>query len=161
MFGRNLVALVCFLAFAFSFPQDGDCAEQNHIVFCQTFNEKWEPIGPSEVFQTNVVSWIAQGEESFGTPRLVVSLYKKVGAEERLVERKSMEVRPAWNTAGVRNMALPEEGTYILTLDKPDGTPINNGMFTVKAMSTSAAALPEESLGTTLAQIFNKYLPKK
>ena len=78
-----------------------------------------------------------------------------------LLERKPMDVRPAWDTTGVRNMALPEEGTYILALDKPDGTPISSGMFTIKAMSISGSPLPEETLGTTLAKIFNKYLPKK
>lgn len=58
-----------------------------------------------------------------------------------------MDVRPVWDTTGVRNMTLPEEGTYILALDKPDGTPISSGMFTIKAMSISGSPLPEETLG--------------
>ena len=161
MLKKSIVTCWCFMFFVLSLSQQGNCAEQNHILFCRTFNDKWEPIDPSETFETNVVSWIAQGEKSFETPRIIVSLYKKIGAEERLLERKPMDVRPAWDTTGVRNMALPEEGTYILALDKPDGTPISSGMFTIKAMSISGSPLPEETLGTTLAKIFNKYLPKK
>ena len=161
MFRKSVITCLCFMFFVLSLPQQGYCAEQNYILFCRTLNDKWEPIDPSETFETNVVSWIAQGEKSFETPRIIISRYKKVGAEERLLERKSMDVRPVWDTTGVRNMTLPEEGTYILALDKPDGTPISSGMFTIKAMSISGSPLPEETLGTTLAKIFNKYLPKK
>ena len=111
MLKKSVVTCLCFMIFVLSLSQQGNCAEQNHILFCRTFNDKWEPIDPSETFETNVVSWIAQGEKSFETPRIIVSLYKKIGAEERLLERKPMDVRPAWDTTGVRNMALPEEGT--------------------------------------------------
>ena len=117
MLKKSVVTCLCFMIFVLSLSQQGNCAEQNHILFCRTFNDKWEPIDPSETFETNVVSWIAQGEKSFETPRIIVSLYKKIGAEERLLERKPMDVRPAWDTTGVRNMALPEEGTYILAPD--------------------------------------------
>ena len=95
MLKKSVVTCLCFMIFVLSLSQQGNCAEQNHILFCRTFNDKWEPIDPSETFETNVVSWIAQGEKSFETPRIIVSLYKKIGAEERLLERKPMDVRPA------------------------------------------------------------------
>ena len=158
---KSILVFLYVLTFALLPPPQGNSAEQSHILFCRTFNDKWEAIETSEIFETNVVSWISQGEDSFGTPRIIVSLYRKIGAEERLLERRSMDVRPAWNTTGVRNMTLPKEGTYILSLDKPDGTPISQGMFTIKAMAASPSPLPEETLGTTLAKIFNKYLPNK
>ena len=92
MFRKSVITCLCFMFFVLSLPQQGYCAEQNYILFCRTFNDKWEPIDPSETFETNVVSWIAQGEKSFETPRIIISIYKKVGAEERLLERKSMDV---------------------------------------------------------------------
>ena len=79
MLKKSVVTCLCFMFFVLSLSQQGNCAEQNHILFCRTFNDKWEPIDPSETFETNVVSWIAQGEKSFETPRIIVSLYKKIG----------------------------------------------------------------------------------
>ena len=107
MLKKSVVTCLCFMIFVLSLSQQGNCAEQNHILFCRTFNDKWEPIDPSETFETNVVSWIAQGEKSFETPRIIVSLYKKIGAEERLLKRKPMDVRPAWDTIWLSQKRVP------------------------------------------------------
>lgn len=155
--------LACGLLAFLLLPSVALGAEKGSIVFCAGFSDSWEPRGVAASFDTPLVSWIAKSGEAYGAQQLSLGIYKIEGAEERLLERRTIEVRPAWNTTGMRNMVLPGKGVFLLALEKKDGTMLCDGKITITGeRAASAKAAPKtETLGANLSDLFNKYKPKK
>ena len=149
-----LVLLLCFSPCCFA-------AESPGITFCETFDDQWKPKNQGTEFHGTTVSWIATAEKPYGIPQITVSIYRHDGAKESLVERKTLEVSPEWDTTGIRYMPLPSEGEYTIALTTPDGTTLNKGKMKLVKAENAAAPPREETLGARLEALFNKYSPKK
>ena len=158
----RIIIVFCILMATFALPGIVGAADKGSIVFCKNFNDKWEPQGAGSSFEGSLVSWIAKSDESYGVQQLFLSIYEKKGSEEALFKREPIEVRPAWNTTGMRNMALPGKGDFLLSLEKQDGTILSEGKVTILSASQGDTAknVKTETLGANLADLFNKYLPK-
>jgi hypothetical protein len=156
LFCRGLLLCLCILGLTATVVH----AEAVKIVFCKSFSDTWKPQGPTETFDNNVIAWIVKAQEPFGVQQLSLSLYKRQGEQEQLLKRENLDVRPAWNTFGLRNMVLPAEGTFVLSLAKNDGKVIGEGMVVVTAIQKDTASVETEARGTTLAELFEKYAPK-
>lgn len=159
----RVAVLACFVLAGMLIPGLSFGAEKSTMEFCSNFNDSWKAEGASTTFNTNIISWLAAASEAFGAQQVTLSIYKRQGSEEKLVERKSIDVRPTWNTVGMRNMKLPSEGEYSLSLEKADGKVLSEGKVKItKMQDPSAKAAPKtETLGATLSDLFNKYKPKK
>ncbi|MDR2054410.1 MAG: hypothetical protein LBQ10_00840 [Desulfovibrio sp.] len=157
LFYRGVLLFLCILGLSATAAY----AEAVQIVFCKNFSDSWEPQGQTETFDSNVITWIAKSQEPFGVQQLSLSLYKRQGEQEQLLKRENLDVRPTWNTFGLRNMVLPGEGTYLLSLAKGDGKVIGEGVVVVTAVQKDTASVKTEARGTTLAELFEKYAPKQ
>jgi hypothetical protein len=137
-------------------------AQKGTIVFCQRISDDFKPFNEIKKSEINSVSWIAYAEKPFDTQQLSYSIYKKEGSEkEKLLKRGVLLVRPTWDTVGVQNMVLPEDGELILTINTDNGKSICTGTIIV-TKKTINEVLPEkiEAQGATLETIFNTYKPK-
>lgn len=159
----RVAVLACFILAGMLIPGLSFGAEKSTMEFCTNFNDSWKAEGASSTFNTNIISWLATSSEPFGAQQLSLGIYKLQGSEEKLVERKSIEVRPTWNTVGMRNMKLPSEGEFSFSLEKADGKVLSEGKVKITKMQDASAKTPPktETLGASLSDLFNKYKPKK
>lgn len=155
-----LLACLCATCLLFSVSSAALAQTPAKIIFCKSIDDKMQPVEPGESFATNVISWISQAVTPYGKPTIAVTIYKKDGAREQVLVRQEIQVRPTWNVSAMRNFALPGEGTFLVSLDFPDGTPISSGIVTITKVQTKTAP-PVEVMGDTIADIFNKYKPTK
>lgn len=136
-------------------------AAQSGIIFCESFTDEIEPIGVSEVFKTNEVSWIVFSTEPFGVSHLTFSIYRENDTTEKLLHREECDVRSSWNNIFLEKMPFPGDGIYSLSFTKPDGIVLAEGKVTIdsKIKPEDAAPLPEkvEVKGTTLDELFIKF----
>lgn len=145
------------LAFLLLFCAQSWGAETEKIIFCESLGDSYEPINPGEKFTGPVISWVASRREAFGKPTLLLSLYSRADKRESLVGREKVEINPAWNTFAIRNMPVPAIGDYSLSLTTETGEPVAAGTFSIVSMDSQKKAAPEEKMGTTLKDLFNKY----
>jgi hypothetical protein len=131
------------------------------MVFCGAFSDAWEPQGAASVFDSNVVSWMTRLEKPFGIQKVVLSVYTRVGFEERVVLRQTLDVRPTWNVYGMRNLVLPGKGEYVVALEGTDGSVFCEGKVAVGEAKKDAGEVKTETLGAALAKLFEQYAPKK
>lgn len=151
------IPLFLLVAMLFSLP----CfAVESAMVFCESINEKFEPINPGNEFKGSSVSWIATAKSSYGIPQLTVSVYRHEGSEEALVLRRNIDINPEWNTTGVRNMPLPSEGEYTVALTTPTGEAIGKGRVKLVKVNGNAKPAKEETLGAKLQMLYERYAPK-
>lgn len=129
--------------------------------FCETFDDQYKPVNPGEEFSGPTVSWIATAPRQYGIPAITVSIYKHEGAQEQLIKREKIDVNPSWDTTAMRNMPLPSEGEFTIALTTPDGASLGSGRVKITKMDTSVQPKPQETVGTTLKDLFNRYAPKK
>lgn len=138
----------------------GSClAADAGIRFCEGIDEQWNPIGEGGRFAAPQVSWILTSEKPFGVPALMVSVYRKKGSEETVAFRKTLDINPEWNMAGMRNMALPGAGDYSLAVTLPDGRAVASAP--VSAGDGKAPEKKEETVGALLKQLYERYAPKQ
>lgn len=130
------------------------------IQFCETLTDKLETIKPGDKFPGPTVSWLAASPAAFGKPNIVISIYKNTDATQALLLRRELEVNPAWNNIGLRNMPIPEPGSYTIILSQTDGDEIASGTVTILDPINDEPAKPEKKIGGTLEELFNKYNPK-
>lgn len=130
------------------------------FLFCESFTNNWQPINAGNTFSSPTISWIASAAKQYATQKLTVSIYKHVGKEEQLIKRGTIDVNPEWDTTGVRNMTLPGEGEYTVSLTTTDGVAVSKGRVKITG-TTSPATDKQEVLGANLAKLFNQYAPKK
>lgn len=152
----SLVAVLSIFLFAGT-----GYAEPGMIQFCKDLTDKFEPIDPSDELAGPTVSWLASSPTPFGKHSVVLSVYKDIDSSQSLQFRRELDVNPAWDNVGLRNMPLAEPGRYTLTLSQTDGTEIATGSVTILASSSEEPAKPEEKVGGILKELFNKYAPKK
>lgn len=131
------------------------------IEFCETFDDQFTPVKPGTEFTGPTISWIARAATPYGKPSIIVSIYRREGSQETLIERKTIDVNPAWDTSGVRNMPVPAEGDYVIALTTMDGAPLSSGTVRISSMRQNAPVQPEETLGARLEAMYNKYATKK
>lgn len=158
LFGLTLVILAALWAIP---GAPAGAVEPGTIVFCESIDDQFNPVKPGTEFTGPTVSWIARAAKPYGKPSITVSIYKKDANQETLIDRKTLEVNPTWNTSGVRNMPVPAEGDYLVALTTADGETLSSGMVRISSMKQDAPVKPEETLGAKLEAMFNKYATKK
>lgn len=136
-------------------------AASGELQFCETLTDNFEPVKPGMEFPGPSVSWLASSQQPFGSPNLVITIYKNMNNAQNLVLRREIEVNPAWDNLGLRNMPLEELGEYTLVLSKPDGEEIAKGDVKIVEAVSEEPAKPEEKMGATLESLYKKYAPKK
>jgi hypothetical protein len=140
------------------------CLAENsgaEIIFCQSFSDDLKPQDMKTVFQTNIISLLLHSKKEFGTERLTLSIYLKSGTQEKVLTRETVDIRPAWNIYGMKNLVLPGAGEYILSFSAADGKQLAEAAVTVGAEKKDAPAPKTETRGATLKQLFEKYAPQK
>ncbi|MDR1685182.1 MAG: hypothetical protein LBR82_01865 [Desulfovibrio sp.] len=162
---KNYIALQILIISMFAFAVQCFASEGKQtsveIVFCKTLNDNLEPSEIVSVFDSNIISWRMQREKPFGMHQVILSIYQRQGSQEKVVERQTLEIRPSWNIYGIRNMKLPAEGEYILSVEGKDGAVLGEGKVTVGKLKKDASEVKTETLGATLGKLFEKYAPKK
>lgn len=159
---RKLVSILSLAAVLSLFLSTGAAyAAPGVVQFCKDLTDKFEPIAPGGEFTGSSVSWLASSPEPFGKPSIVISIYRDSNGSQSLLLRRDLDVNPAWDNVGLRNMPIEEPGRYTITLSQADGTEIATGSVTILASKNDEPAKPEEIVGGTLKELFNKYAPKK
>ncbi len=159
---RFLGLALVILAVLWAVPgATANAVQPGAIEFCETFDDQFVPVKPGTEFTGPTISWIARAAKPYGKPSIIVSIYKREGSQETLIERKTFDVNPTWNTSGVRYMPVPEEGEYTVALTTMDGDPLSSGTFLISSMKKDAPVQPEETLGARLEAMYNKYATKK
>lgn len=153
------------VALASAFALSSVCFADGEIVFCNSFDDQFNPENPGTEFASTQISWFAKFDEPLGVPSVVVSLYQNQNeTNQQLILREPMQVNPRWNAIGFRNTLFPSEGSYEVAINCEDGTPLANGMVKlVKASDEDAVEVEpkkEEKVGTSLEDLFNRYAPK-
>lgn len=156
----DMKKLLCVLALLL-LPVMAFAADKQGMVFCDTFDEHWKPVNENTQFGTLSVSFIAHVEKSFGIPKITMTVYKVVAEEETLLKREDMDINPTWDTFGVRYLALPDDGVYNIALTTPEGGSLVSGKVTISKAAKGGEVKKQETLGTRLEKLFNKYAPKK
>lgn len=136
-------------------------AQPGTIEFCETFDDRFTPVKPGTEFTGPTISWIATAAKPYGKPSVIISIYKREGSQETLIERKTLDVNPTWDTSGIRNMPLPAEGEYVIALTTTEGEPLSSGKVRISRMEKDAPVKPQETLGARLEAVYNKYATKK
>jgi hypothetical protein len=131
------------------------------IIFCKSFSDDLTPQDTATIFETNIVSFLLYNKTAFGTEQLTLSIYMKSGAQEEVLMRESVDIRPAWNIYGMKNLVLPGAGEYILSFSAADGKQLAEAAVTVGAEKKDAPVPKTETHGATLKQLFEKYAPQK
>ena len=138
-----------------------DAVQPGAIVFCETFDDQFTPVKAGNEFSGPAISWIARAAKPYGKPSIIVSVYKRDGSQEMLIDRKTIDVNPAWDTSGIRYMPFPAEGDYVIALITVDGEPLSSGKVKISSFNENAPVKPEETLGARLEAMYNKYATKK
>lgn len=136
-------------------------AEEGKIQFCENLTDTFEVVNPGAEFPGPSVSWLASSPQPFGQPQITLSIYKDADATQSLLQRREIEVNPAWNNIGLRNMRIGDPGTYTFVLSQKGGEEIAKGTVTIGAKKIDEPVKPEEKVGGTLEELFKKYSPKK
>ncbi len=141
-------------------------AYSSEIKFGTDIDSNFQVIDPSEKIEGNVFSWLAQADQNFGAAQLMFSIYKNnENGSQELLARQNIDVNPKWNAFGAKNSQLPDYGTYTFSLSLLDGTDLASGTVELvepaKSEPKPAEPVKEEKVGTTLADLFNRYAPKK
>ena len=102
------------------------------MVFCESVNEKLEPVKPSNAFTRGVITYVVHGKK-IGASTLSIGLYKSLGSgdAESLIDQGSMTVNPEWSTyKNVVTLVAP--GIYRVVLTRPDGSVFAQGSVTIQ-----------------------------
>ena len=132
------------------------------VVFCQEFDKQFEPVNASTTIEGTQFSFffkMPQGE-SIGVNQVVFSLFKTDGNNQDMLMRDTLETNPRWNAFGFLYANMEDFGTYDVTFDTVDGKPIAAGTVLLVEPAPDAAPVEkkeQEIVGTTLADIFNKF----
>lgn len=135
-------------------------AEEGKIQFCEDLTDTFDVVNPGTEFPGPTISWLATASQPFGAPQIVLSIYKDKEATQSLLQRREIDVNPAWNNIGLKNMPIGEAGSYTLILSQKGGEEIAKGSVTISAPKSEEPAKPEEKIGGTLEELYKKYAPK-
>lgn len=155
------VVFACLAFFAWLAPGSAFAVEPGTVVFCEGINDQFQPVNPGSQFPGPAVSWLATAANPFGKPAITISIYRNNGPSQTLLSRANMDVNPAWDTIGIRNMPIPEEGEYMVAVNSVDGQQLASGTVTITKAENDTPPPPKETVGTTLEAIYKKYAPKK
>ena len=150
---------------ASAFALSSVCFADGEIVFCNSFDDQFNPENPGTEFASTQISWFAKFDKPLGVPIVVISLYQNQNENnQQLILREPMQVNPNWNAIGFRNSLFPSEGTYEVAVNLEDGKNLANGIVKlIKASATETVKVEpkkEEKVGTSLEDLFNRYAPK-
>jgi hypothetical protein len=154
-----LLTLLCALVTVqVAFGQEPEFGE---VIFCDSIDEQFNPVGVNTEFDTNEISMLLQAKpnESFGALEAVLSLYKQMeDGKQTLLHRETTSINPDWNVLIIEDIPLPEIGTYVFALTSTDGKVFSRGAVTIKEKSVEKE-IPENipMEGLNLADIFNRY----
>lgn len=158
---KLLMCAFIFMAVIFLNFSPAGAADTGEIIFCENFDNDFMPSGVNTEFTGPAISMIALPGKAFGVPVIYISLYKQDGSRQTLLSRDQAQINPEWNGYGIRNFPVPGEGTFLIALTTEGGETLAQGSFTITSMDASKKAPPEETLGATLKDLFNKYSPMK
>ena len=136
-------------------------ADSQEIIFCETFNDQWKPVKRGTVFHAPTISWYATAKKIYGIPQITLSIYRHEGSKEILVQRRSIDVNPEWDTMGIRYMSLPSDGEFTIAITTPGGETLNKGRVKITNAGKTGTPPKEETLGARLEALFKKYAPQK
>lgn len=131
------------------------------IIFCEKFDELWNPINTGNKFSGKTISWIAKIGKPIGIQQITVTLYKHEGIEEKLISRNNIDVNPKWDTIGTRNMNFPSDGEFTVSITTPNGNSIISGKVDIINYKLDEKPKQQETMGGVLEQLFKRYSPKK
>ena len=155
-FGTALALLLCLGFVAPSWAADSPGV----VVFCKGITEKWEPVGASDTFETNVLSTMFKSPKPFDVMQTVISIYKD-GNGQSLLHREAVDVSPKWNILYLPNIPLPSIGKFTFTLSVPAGELIASGSVTIKEKTVEKPIAKKNTVdGGTLEEIFKSFETK-
>ncbi|MCI5638033.1 MAG: hypothetical protein MR287_02220 [Succinivibrio sp.] len=159
---KSVASVVASLAISLSVFS----ANAGEILFGTDLDAKFNVVNQSSTINQKYFSWLAKFDAAVGVPQVMVTLYSNDNGQQTIVGRDTLDVNPAWNCVGNKNATL-EVGSYTISITKLDGTDLASGDITIaeppKEEAEKAANEPEkkpEKVGTTLADLFNKFAPK-
>jgi hypothetical protein len=134
------------------------------VIFCTSIDEKLNPVDIKSDFDTNQISvmFSAPSDKKFGVLELILSIYKEIdNGKEVLVHREKKEINPKWNVLILKDLPLPEVGTYIFSLTSTEGKEVSSGLVNIKNKNIDKD-IPEnnEIQGVSLEYLFDKYQKK-
>lgn len=132
------------------------------IKFCESFDNSYNPVGLSDTFTGLQFSCFAIFDKEIGKNKIVVSLYKNNPEDntQSFYTRSTSDVNPRWDSIGILYQQLPEYGSYTMSFELEDGSPLATGNFTLKEPQEGEAVQEvkeTEFYGTTLEGLFKKY----
>ena len=144
------------------FVSSAALAAPAEIVFCENFNDQFEPVNVNTEFEGVQASWFAVLDEPIGQNNMVITLYQNnlENGSQELLDRATIPVNPRWNAYGARNGTFPGVGSYELAIETEDGQTLASGTVLLKEASAPIEEKPEERVGTSLQELFNRYAPK-
>ena len=163
MKSKILLILACSLVCVLAVAQRASAQDATgEVVFCTSFDEKFNPVGAATEFETNQISvfFKAKSGEKFGALEAIVSIYRQNdNGSQTLVARNVAALNPEWNALMIKDMPLPEVGKYEFALTASNGSVYAKGEVTIKEKNVERE-IPEEipMQGVNLAEIFNKYM---
>lgn len=131
------------------------------LIFCESFDDQFKPQNVGASFPGPGISLILTQEKPFGSPSLTLTIYKRDGNRETVLERSNFDINPKWTAYGIRHLAMPGPGEYSIGFTLPDGGAVAQAEVTITGASDEKPAEPQETIGGTLEKAFNKYSTKK
>jgi hypothetical protein len=140
------------------------CQEAGEVVFCNSIDEEFNPIGINTEFETNMISVLFRTHQNskFNVLETILSIFKKDNSgAEILLYRDTSPVNPEWNALYIKDVPLPEVGTFVFLLTTTDAKIISRGEVTIKEKVVEQE-IPEtiEVEGGTIEALFKEYMQK-
>lgn len=151
--------ILLFLGLCLGFA--GIVRAESALVFCETFNDDFVPQNVGTTFPGPGISLFLAQDKPFASPSLTITLYRRDGKRETLIDRASFEINPQWTAYGIRNLPMPGPGEYSIGFTLPDGSPIAQAQVAITGGTGEKPIEPREEVGGTLEKVFNKYSTKK
>ncbi|WP_326512260.1 zinc ribbon domain-containing protein [Clostridium intestinale] len=132
----TILALAVVFIFAMAGNNDSSSRlnsnnSKNSIIFCESVDEKLNPINEGNKFSLGNVTARLKMSKSFGTDKIKVTVYKMNGAAESIYDSANQEVNPEWTT-----MAIPinftDVGDYKVTISINDTEILGSGSVTIQ-----------------------------
>ena len=159
----TILGLLTLLAMLIS-PNVLLSAESGEIKFCKSISEQLEAIEPNTEFDTNEISLLIYTAERnpFAVLKVVLSIYnQRSDSSQELIHRETRDINPDWNILAVKDIPLPETGTYYVAVNSDSGQLLSSGLVTIKAKDVEIEIPDEAEMeGGNLKSLFESYKSK-